>query len=183
MDNNLITLFSGILTVAGTLLSYVLGQTAKKHANLKNLETLTTLATQAVAWAEKNFNENPEKLAGAIDYVSKEAKILKLKFEPKLIEAQIETSLAKLKQEFKANPFQTAMSVVNKTDVVAKVVSEDVAKVANNDVVKQLETVIPEIKPIVNQTQVVVDQAATEAEALNKLVTPVLNATEGLISK
>lgn len=77
MDQNLMTIFSGILTLVGTVVSYFISQAAKKHSNVKNIDALAKLANQAVSWAEKNFNENPEKLSEAINYVTEEAKRLK----------------------------------------------------------------------------------------------------------
>ncbi|MBD5855558.1 phage holin, partial [Lactococcus lactis] len=94
MDQNLMTIFSGILTVVGSVVSYFISQAAKKHSNVKNIDALAKLANQAVSWAQKNFNENPEKLSEAIIYVTEEAKNLKIKTNPAQIEAQIEASLA-----------------------------------------------------------------------------------------
>ena len=100
MDQNLMTIFSGILTVVGSVVSYFISQAAKKHSNVKNIDALAKLANQAVSWAQKNFNENPEKLSEAINYVTEEAKKLKIKTNPAQIEAQIEASLAQLKKNF-----------------------------------------------------------------------------------
>lgn len=183
MDNNLLTLFSGILTIAGTILSVLFGQIAKKHSTNKSLETLATLATQAVAWAEKNFNSNPEKLKGAIDYVTKEAANLKAKFTPAQIEAQIEASLAKLKNEFKANPVQTVSNVVNTATTDAKKVAEAVKAVAATPAVQSIEAAVPQVKPVVDEAQKVVDTIETAADSLNKLVDPIINGTEGFASE
>lgn len=98
MDQNLMTIFSGVLTLVGTVVSYFISQAAKKHSNVKNIDALAKLANQAVSWAQKNFNENPEKLSEAINYVTEEAKKLKIKTNPAQIEAQIEASLAQLKR-------------------------------------------------------------------------------------
>ena len=38
MDQNLMTIFSGILTLAGSIVTYFISQAAKKHSNVKNIE-------------------------------------------------------------------------------------------------------------------------------------------------
>ena len=119
MDQNLMTIFSGILTLAGSIVTYFISQAAKKHSNIKDMDALAKVANQAVSWAQKNFNENPEKLSEAINYVTEEAKKLKIKTNPAQIEAQIEASLAQLKKNFTADPAKTIKDVDDDTIVVA----------------------------------------------------------------
>ena len=136
MDQNLMTIFSGILTVAGTIVSYFISQAAKKHSNIKNMDALARLANQAVSWVEQNFNSNPEKLSEAIHYVTQEAERLKIKTNPAQIEAQIENSLIQLKKNFKADPLKTVNDVAKASTEVAEQVAQVTQKAA--DVVFQV---------------------------------------------
>ncbi|OEU40025.1 endonuclease [Lactococcus cremoris subsp. cremoris IBB477] len=131
MDQNLMTIFSGVLTLVGTVVSYFISQAAKKHSNVKNIDALAKLANQGVTWAEKNFNENPEKLSEAINYVTEEAKRIKIKTNPAQIEAQIETSLAQLKNNFTSNPVKTITEVTEKAVEVTGQVAQATQKAAN----------------------------------------------------
>ncbi len=131
MDQNLMTIFSGVLTLVGTVVSYFISQAAKKHSNVKNIDALAKLANQGVTWAEKNFNENPEKLSEAINYVIEEAKRIKIKTNPAQIEAQIETSLAQLKKNFTSNPVKTITEVTEKAVEVTGQVAQATQKAAN----------------------------------------------------
>ncbi|WKG35976.1 phage holin [Lactococcus lactis] len=150
MDQNLMTIFSGILTVVGSVVSYFISQAAKKHSNVKNIDALAKLANQAVSWVQKNYTDNPEKLSEAINYVTEEAKNLKIKTNPAQIEAQIEASLAQLKKNFTADPAKTIKDVAQATSEVA----QSVSKTADN--------------------------ISTNAEELANLVEPIINGTEGL---
>ena len=136
MDQNLMTIFSGILTVAGTIVSYFISQAAKKHSNIKNMDALARLANQAVSWVEQNFNSNPEKLSEAIHYVTQEAERLKIKTNPAQIEAQIENSLIQLKKNFKADPLKTVNDVAKASTEVAEQMAQVTQKAA--DVVFQV---------------------------------------------
>ncbi|RJK91164.1 phage holin [Lactococcus lactis] len=127
MDQNLMTIFSGILTVVGSVVSYFISQAAKKHSNVKNIDALAKLANQAVSWAQKNFNENPEKLSEAINYVTEEAKKLKIKTNP----AQIETSLAQLKKNFTSDPVKTVKEITEKAVEVTDQVAQATQKAAD----------------------------------------------------
>lgn len=140
MDQNLMTIFSGILTVAGSVVTYFISQAAKKHSNVKNIDALAKLADQGVVWVEKNFNENPEKLSEAINYVTEEAKKLKIKTSPAQIEAQIETSLAQLKKNFTSDPAKTVKELTEK----AVEVTEEVAQVTQ----KAADVVFPIIEEV-----------------------------------
>lgn len=131
MDQNLMTIFSGVLTLVGTVVSYFISQAAKKHSNVKNIDALAKLANQAVSWTEKNFNENPEKLSEAINYVTKEAKNLKIKTNPAQIEAQIEASLAQLKNNFTSDPVKTVKEVTEKAVEVTGQVAQATQKAAD----------------------------------------------------
>lgn len=152
MDQNLMTIFSGILTVIASLVSYFISQAAKKHSNVKNIDALAKLANQAVSWAQKNFNENPEKLSESINYVTDEAKRLKIKTNPAQIEAQIEASLAQLKKNFTSDPVKTVKEITEKAVEVTGQVAQATQKAA--DIVfpiigeveksKQTESVVPE---------------------------------------
>lgn len=152
MDQNLMTIFSGVLTLVGTVVSYFISQAAKKHSNVKNIDALAKLANQGVTWAEKNFNENPEKLSEAINYVTDEAKKLKIKTSPAQIEAQIETSLSQLKKNFTSDPVKTVKEMSEKAVEVTGQVAQATQKAA--DIVfpiieeveksKQTESVVPE---------------------------------------
>ena len=125
------TIFSGVLTLVGTVVSYFISQAAKKHSNVKNIDALAKLANQGVTWAEKNFNENPEKLSEAINYVTEEAKRIKIKTNPAQIEAQIETSLAQLKKNFTSSPVKTITEVTEKAVEVTGQVAQATQKAAN----------------------------------------------------
>ena len=131
MDQNLMSIFSGILTVVGSVVSYFISQAAKKHSNVKNIDALAKLANQAVSWAQKNFNENPEKLSEAINYVTEEAKKLKIKTNPAQIEAQIEASLAQLKKNFTSDPVKTVKEVTEKAVEVTDKVAQATQKAAD----------------------------------------------------
>ena len=131
MDQNLMTIFSGVLTLVGTVVSYFISQAAKKHSNVKNIDALAKLANQAVSWAQKNFNENPEKLSEAINYVTEEAKNLKIKTNPAQIEAQIEASLAQLKKNFTSDPVKTVKEVTEKAVEVTGQVAQATQKAAD----------------------------------------------------
>lgn len=150
MDQNLMTIFSGILTVIASLVSYFISQAAKKHSNVKNIDALAKLANQAVSWVQKNYTDNPEKLSEAINYVTEEAKKLKIKTNPAQIEAQIEASLAQLKNNFNSDPAKTIKEIAEATSEVAQSVSKT-------------STVI-----------------SVNAEELASLVEPIINGTEGL---
>lgn len=145
MDQNIMTILSGILTMAGTVVSYFISQAAKKHSNVKNIDTLEKLANQAVAWVEKNFNENPEKLSEAINYVTEEAKKLKIKTNPAQIEAQIETSLAQLKKNFALEPLKTAESVVHAAVDLTEQIAQETQK-ASDVVFQALDEAVTEPK-------------------------------------
>ena len=121
------TIFSGILTLAGSIVTYFISQAAKKHSNVKNIDALAKLANQAVSWAQKNFNENPEKLSEAINYVTEEAKKLKIKTNP----AQIEASLAQLKKNFTSDPVKTVKEVTEKAVEVTGQVAQATQKAAD----------------------------------------------------
>ncbi|MGX9821042.1 phage holin [Lactococcus lactis] len=131
MDQNLMTIFSGVLTLAGSIVTYFISQAAKKHSNVKNIDALAKLANQGVTWAEKNFNENPEKLSEAINYVTEEAKRIKIKTNPAQIEAQIETSLAQLKKNFTSDPVKTFKEVTEKAVEVTGQVAQATQKAAD----------------------------------------------------
>jgi len=144
MDQNLMTIFSGILTVVGSVVSYFISEAAKKHSNVKNIDALAKLANQAVSWAQKNFNENPEKLSEAINYVTEEAKNLKIKTNP----AQIEASLAQLKKNFTADPAKTIKDVAQATSEVAQSVSKTADNISTN-----AEELANLVEPIINGTE------------------------------
>ena len=131
MDQNLMTIFSGILTLAGSIVTYFISQAAKKHSNVKNIDALAKLANQAVSWVQKNYTDNPEKLSEAINYVTKEAKNLKIKTNPAQIEAQIETSLAQLKKNFTSDPVKTVKELTEKAVEVTGQVDQATQKAAD----------------------------------------------------
>lgn len=131
MDQNLMTIFSGILTLAGSIVTYFISQAAKKHSNVKNIDALAKLANQAVSWVQKNYTDNPEKLSEAINYVTKEAKKLKIKTNPAQIEAQIETSLAQLKKNFTSDPVKTVKEITEKAVEVTDQVAQATQKAAD----------------------------------------------------
>ena len=108
------------------------------NSNVKNIDALAKLANQGVTWAEKNFNENPEKLSEAVNYVTKEAKKLKNKTSSAQIEAQIETSLAQLKKNFTSDPVKTVKEMTEKAADIVFPIIEEVEKS------KQTESVVPE---------------------------------------
>ncbi|OSP86954.1 phage holin [Lactococcus lactis] len=149
MDQNLMTIFSGILTLAGSIVTYFISQAAKKHSNVKNIDALAKLANQAVSWVQKNYTDNPEKLSESINYVTEEAKKLKIKTNPAQIEAQIEASLAQLKKNFTADPAKTIKDVAQATSEVAASVS------------------------------ITADNISANALELANLVEPIINGTEG----
>ncbi|WP_235187794.1 hypothetical protein [Lactococcus lactis] len=41
MDQNLMTIFSGILTLAGSIVTYFISQAAKKHSNVKKYRCIS----------------------------------------------------------------------------------------------------------------------------------------------
>lgn len=133
MDQNLLTIFGGIITLACSIVSYFISVSAKKNSNVKNIDALAKLANQGVAWVEKNYATNPEKLGAAIEYVTKGAKELKLKATPHQIEAQIEASLANLQRD----PVGTVKQ----------------AKEATNEVFDNAEKVAELVAPIINGTE------------------------------
>ena len=98
---------------------------------MKNIDALAKLANQAVSWVQKNYTDNPEKLSEAINYVTEEAKNLKIKTNPAQIEAQIETSLAQLKKNFTADPVKTVKEVTEKAVEVTGQVAQATQKAAD----------------------------------------------------
>ena len=138
------TIFSGILTLAGSIVTYFISQAAKKHSNVKNIDVLAKLANQAVSWVQKNYTDNPEKLSEAINYVTEEAKNLKIKTNP----AQIETSLAQLKKNFTADPAKTIKDVAQATSEVAQSVSKTADNISTN-----AEELANLVEPIINGTE------------------------------
>ena len=84
-----------------------------------------------MTWAEKNFNENPEKLSEAINYVTEEAKRIKIKTNPAQIEAQIETSLAQLKKNFTSDPVKTVKELTEKAVEATGQVAQATQKAAD----------------------------------------------------
>ena len=117
MDQNLLTIFGGIITLACSIVSYFISVSAKKNSNVKNIEALAKLANQGVAWVEKNYATNG-------------AKELKLKATPHQIEAQIEASLANLRRD-PVGTVKEAREATNEVFDNAEKVAELVAPIIN----------------------------------------------------